>query len=54
MACACPADFGLLVKPEGVAEFLQRAREIGIIKDKGFPPSVEKWTQSFQHMRPFD
>ncbi len=50
--CACPADFGVLRQREATADTIQRLRQIGVIKDKGFPPSVEEWEKAFESISP--
>lgn len=48
MACACPADFGLLAGREETSFSIQHFREIGVIRDKDFPPSIEEWLRGFE------
>ena len=54
VACACPANFAMLAKPEEAEAFIERARGIGIIRDKNFPPSLEEWIQGFRQVKPID
>ena len=42
-ALSSPADFSRLLPREGMAAFISRAREIGIIRDPGFPPGEEEY-----------
>jgi dipeptidyl aminopeptidase/acylaminoacyl peptidase len=56
VSCACPARF---FDPDGIGrefsrveEFLQHCRRIGIIRNSGFPPSVEGWARGFEEISP--
>lgn len=51
-ACACPADFALLAGKEATSSVIQHFREIGAIRDKDFPPSVEHWMKGFETISP--
>ncbi|MBC7229875.1 MAG: alpha/beta fold hydrolase [Actinobacteria bacterium] len=42
-AISSPADFSRLLPREGMAAFIARAREIGIIRDPAFPASEEAY-----------
>jgi len=48
VACACPADFSLLAAREETPFSIHRFREIGAIRDKDFPPSIEEWLRGFK------
>ena len=53
-ACACPAEFiflGGVDEPQKVVDYF---RGIGIIRDEGFPASVERWLNGFNEIRPID
>jgi len=50
--CACPAEFGALVLEETGQSSIEHFRRIGMIRDEDFPPSVEAWSQGFQHIAP--
>jgi len=52
VSCACPARFFDIRDFSRVDEFLQHCRRIGIIRDSGFPPSVEEWTRGFEQISP--
>jgi len=52
VACACPADFGLLTGKEAVPSAIQRFRQIGLIRDKDFPSSLEEWRNGFEIIFP--
>ena len=52
VACACPADFDLLASKETALSSIQHFREIGAIKDKNFPPSLEQWRKGFETISP--
>lgn len=52
VTCACPARFDMVETDEGRRSFLKQAREVGIIKEAGFPASEEQWASSFAEIRP--
>jgi dipeptidyl aminopeptidase/acylaminoacyl peptidase len=52
MTCACPADFRSLSQRETPVETVQRLRQIGAIRDKDFPPSIEEWQKGFGIVSP--
>ena len=54
VSCASPADFDDLVGGTGAADFLARAREVGIVRDPSFPGSFEEWKKGFEEVKPID
>jgi len=50
--CACPADFRSLPQRETPMDTIQRFRQIGAIRDKDFPPSIEEWQRGFEIVSP--
>jgi len=52
VACACPARFFDISEFNRVEEFLAHCRQVGIIRDSGFPPSVEEWARGFDRVSP--
>jgi dipeptidyl aminopeptidase/acylaminoacyl peptidase len=50
--CACPADFSSLEPETNTTDSIQRFRKIGVIRDKDFPPSIERWQQGFKTISP--
>jgi uncharacterized protein len=52
--CACPADFRSLQQREPPLDTIQRFRQIGAIRDKDFPPSLEEWTGGFETITPIN
>ena len=50
--CACPADFRSLRERETPVESIQRFRQIGAIRDRDFPPSIEEWQKGFESVSP--
>jgi dipeptidyl aminopeptidase/acylaminoacyl peptidase len=52
VACACPADFGSLTGKEAAPSAIQHFRDIGVIRDKNFPPSIEEWLRGFEVVSP--
>ena len=54
VSCASPAEFQDLITGKGLVDFLAHSREVGIIKDANFPPSLEGWKDGFRTMKPLD
>jgi len=52
VTCACPADFRSLSQKETLPDTIQRFRQIGSIRDKDFPPSIEEWEKGFETVSP--
>ncbi len=52
VTCACPADFHSLSQRETPLDTIQRFRQIGAIRDKDFPPSIEEWQKGFETVSP--
>jgi len=52
VTCACPADFRSLQQRETPRDTIQRFRQIGAIRDKDFPPSIEEWQRGFETVTP--
>jgi len=50
--CSCPAEFRSLSQREAPLDTIQRFREIGSIRDKDFPPSIEEWQRGFETITP--
>jgi len=51
-ACACPADFNSLADKERASSAIQHFRDIGVIRDDGFPASMETWLNNFETVSP--
>ena len=51
-ACACPADFSLLMKRDEPQALIDHYRIIGAIRDADFPVSVDEWVSSFRPITP--
>lgn len=51
-ACACPADFNSLADKEKASSAIQHFRDIGVIRDDGFPASMETWLNNFETVSP--
>jgi putative redox protein len=49
---ACPADFRSLPQRETPLDTIERFRQIGTIRDKDFPPSIEEWQRGFETVSP--
>lgn len=52
VTCACPADFHSLHQRETPEETIRRFRQIGAIRDRDFPPSMEEWQKGFETIAP--
>lgn len=52
VTCSCPSDFSLISNPENAVFFLNQAREVGIIRDQNYPPSVKEWIAGFNDINP--
>jgi fermentation-respiration switch protein FrsA (DUF1100 family) len=52
--CACPADFHSLHHKETPVETIERFRQIGAVRDKDFPPSIEDWQKGFETVTPIN
>ena len=52
VSCACPARFFDIAEFSRIEEFLQHCRQIGIIRNSSFPPSVEEWARGFEEISP--
>ena len=50
IACACPTE----IKFSDPVTVVEHFRTIGVIRDKGFPLSIEEWHQGFARVRPID
>ncbi|MCX6004985.1 MAG: alpha/beta fold hydrolase [Chloroflexi bacterium] len=49
---ACPAEFNFMADGRTADSMINGFREIGIIKDAGFPLSKEKWLEGFKTVMP--
>ena len=54
VTCACPADFHSLSQKETPLDTIQRFRQIGAIRDRDFPPSIEDWQKGFETITPIN
>jgi dipeptidyl aminopeptidase/acylaminoacyl peptidase len=54
VTCACPADFRSLRQTETPLDAIQLFRQIGAIRDKDFPPSIEEWQRGFETISPIN
>ena len=52
--CACPAEFHRIVARRQADFSVERFREIGLIRDEGFPSSVEEWGRGFAEVAPIN
>jgi dipeptidyl aminopeptidase/acylaminoacyl peptidase len=49
---ACPAEFGFLTDKQRARGTIDHFRSIGVIRDKDFPPSIDKWLECFNTVSP--
>lgn len=49
---ACPADFNFLLESQPASQLIQHFRDIGVIKDEAFPPSLTEWLNGFAEITP--
>jgi len=52
VTCACPAEFDSLIGANDSQSIIDHFREIGAIRDKDFPYSVEDWVSGFRMISP--
>ncbi|MFC1934456.1 alpha/beta hydrolase [Chloroflexota bacterium] len=52
--CACPAEFTLLTRFNSPSSLIERFRDIGAIRDMGFPHSVREWIGGFRLVSPIE
>jgi dipeptidyl aminopeptidase/acylaminoacyl peptidase len=50
VACACPARFFDISEFNRIEEFLAHCRQVGIIRDNNFPPSLKEWARGFDEV----
>ncbi len=53
-ACACPAEFTFFDEVDGKRSIVDHYRNIGAIRDAGFPSSDEDWFSGFSVIRPIE
>jgi dipeptidyl aminopeptidase/acylaminoacyl peptidase len=49
---ACPAEFDFMTDKKQARDTIEHFRSIGIIRDTGFPPSVDAWLAGFSQVAP--
>ena len=54
IAGACPTEFRFAADAERAESAIQHFREIGIIRDDDFPPSVQGWIDGFEQVSPLN
>jgi alpha-beta hydrolase superfamily lysophospholipase len=52
--CACPAEFRRIVVEKRADFSIEHFRQIGLIRDEDFPPSLDDWTTSFKEVTPLN
>lgn len=52
VSCASPAEFKDVFSVQGGKDLLAYSRDVGIIRDPSFPPSVEEWQNHFKTIAP--
>jgi len=53
-ACACPAEIAPFNQDNNWQSLIDHFREIGAIRDDGFPPSVQEWVADCQRIHPIN
>jgi dipeptidyl aminopeptidase/acylaminoacyl peptidase len=51
-ACACPAEITPVHDNNNWQVYIDHLREIGAIRDEGFPSSLDEWVKGFQQIHP--
>ncbi|MFH1624554.1 MAG: alpha/beta fold hydrolase [Pseudomonadota bacterium] len=51
---ACPSEFGFISEPEKAELFINRVREVGLIRDPDYPPSAKVWVEGFKDICPIE
>ena len=54
ITCACPTKFRFAADAERAKSAIEHFRNIGIIRDEAFPPSVEGWLDGFEQVSPLN
>ncbi len=54
VACACPAEITPVNKDNNWQALIDHYREIGTIRDEGFPPSLDEWIEGCQRIHPIN
>jgi len=54
VTCACPARFHGFQDPDRTRGMVEHFRSIEMIRDDGFPPSLEHWRDGFSKVSPID
>jgi fermentation-respiration switch protein FrsA (DUF1100 family) len=49
---ACPAEFSFLTDKKRAVATIDHFRSIGLIRDAGFPPSIDEWLAGFSAVSP--
>jgi dipeptidyl aminopeptidase/acylaminoacyl peptidase len=49
---ACPAEFDFMTDKNRATATIDHFRSIGVIRDAGFPPSVDNWLAGFSQVAP--
>lgn len=52
--CACPAEFRRIVLEKRADFSVEHFRQIGLIRDLDFPPSLDDWANGFRRVTPVD
>ncbi|GAI75879.1 unnamed protein product, partial [marine sediment metagenome] len=52
ITCACPAEFTFLTEVDEPQSVVDHFRNIGAIRDKDFPYSVQEWLDGFRFISP--
>ncbi|MDY6918574.1 MAG: alpha/beta fold hydrolase [Chloroflexota bacterium] len=52
VSCACPSRFQAVADADRAQDIIKHFREVGIIRDPDFPPSVDEWLGGFRRLDP--
>ena len=52
--CTCPAEFSFVDDIDRPSSVVTYFRDIGVIRDEDFPPSVAEWLDGFRVVRPIE
>lgn len=54
VTCACPAEFTFFTQTDNPSSLIDHFRSIGVIRDDGFPFSIQEWLNGFELVKPID
>jgi len=54
ITCACPTKFRFAADAERAKSAIEHFRNVGIIRDQNFPPSIDGWVDGFAQVSPLN